>query len=146
MQSLLIAITIHIQVISNFKSGVGAFQCFNDVNHGYGQGKEGEGDRHEKLLQFKFTGSSNKFSQGSGKFAGRSGKLSEGSRKCSPGLFVFYCFRFGELRVKYFDTVRTKTVTKIRCRMLPDIYFHLLPVPFVIADFFTFTAYGQQAF
>jgi hypothetical protein len=49
-----------------------------------------------------------------------------------------------EIAIMLFKAFGTNTMGKIGFRMIPDIYFHLLPVPIVVSDFLAEGTYGQQ--
>lgn len=40
-------------------------------------------------------------------------------------------------RIQFFDAIRTKSVTKLGFRMAGNIFFQLIPIAFIIANFFT---------
>ena len=50
-----------------------------------------------------------------------------------------------KLRIKFFFTFRTYSMTELRIRVIRNVFFNLVPIPLVIADFLTRGAYGQKS-
>ena len=60
---------------------------------------------------------------------------------------ILLCFYFiVQARVKLICTFGTDTMTKFCVRMLPDIYFNLLPEAVIITNIFAVRADGEQTF
>lgn len=62
-----------------------------------------------------------------------------------PGWLILLLFSVMNFGIEFFNTVRTDAVSKVRFRVFLNINFNLLPVAFVIANFFAVRAYREES-